>query len=297
VLIRVHATTVTAGDSEMRRLRVPPLLWLPLRIFMGFTRPRNKILGQEFAGEIEGVGKDATRFRCGDQVFGTTGFRLGAYAEFLCLPEISRDGAIALKPAHATFEEAASVPTGGLEAFHLLRRAHVQPGQTILINGAGGSIGTFAVQLAKYYGAAVTAVDSTAKLDMLRAIGAEKVIDYTREDFSGDGKTYDLVFDVPGKTAFSALMRVLTPRGACLLANPRLSDRVRAFRASRAGGRSMIYGASGNRTEELGQLRDLIEVGKIKPVIDRTYSFQQIREAHSYVDTGEKKGNVVITID
>jgi NADPH:quinone reductase-like Zn-dependent oxidoreductase len=214
VLIRIYATTVTAGDCELRRLKAPLALRLPIRIFVGLIRPRPIILGQELAGEIEAVGKEVTRFRRGDQVFGWSGLRLGAYAEYTCLPE---DGVLAIKPSTMTYEEAAALPVGGLDAVYFMRKGNIQPGQKVLINGAGGSIGTFAIQLAKYFGADVTAVDSTGKLDMLRSIGADHVIDYTQEDFTKNGETYDVIFDVVGKSSFSRSVRLLTHNGRYLL--------------------------------------------------------------------------------
>src|SRR6266849_2803531 len=207
VLIRIYATTVTAADCELRGLKVPLAFRLPLRIYVGLIRPGPIILGQELAGAIEAVGKDVKRFRKGDHVFGWSGLGLGAYAEYKCLPE---DGVLAIKPANITYEEAAALPLGGLEAVYFLRRGNIQPGQKVLIHGAGGSIGTFAIQLAKYFGADVTAVDSTAKLDMLRSIGADQVIDYTQEDFTKNGETYDVIFDVVGKSSFSRSVRLLT---------------------------------------------------------------------------------------
>ena len=296
VLIRIDATTVTAADCELRSLKLPIWLRLPLRIYLGLIRPRNMILGQELAGEVEAVGNEVTRFRKGDQVFGWTGFRLGAYAEYTCLPE---DGMLAIKPANMTYEEAAALPVGGLEAVHLLRKGHIQSGEKILIHGAGGSIGTFAVQLARYFGAEVTAVDSTGKLDMLRSIGADQVIDYTQADFTKNGETYDVIFDVVGKSSFSRSVRSLKHHGRYLLANPKLSQTVRGRRILRRSSKTVIpYAArtASETTEDFNFLKELIEAGKIHSVIDRRYPLEHIAEAHRYVDTGHKKGNVVITV-
>jgi len=296
VLIRIDATTVTAADCELRSLKLPIWLRLPLRIYLGLIRPRNMILGQELAGEVEAVGNEVTRFRMGDQVFGWTGFRLGAYAEYTCLPE---DGMLAIKPANMTYEEAAALPVGGLEAVHLLRKGHIQSGEKILIHGAGGSIGTFAVQLARYFGAEVTAVDSTGKLDMLRSIGADQVIDYTQADFTKNGETYDVIFDVVGKSSFSRSVRSLKHHGRYLLANPKLSQMVRGRRILRRSSKTVIpYAAraASETTEDFKFLKELIEAGKIQSVIDRRYPLEHIAEAHRYVDTGHKKGNVVITV-
>jgi NADPH:quinone reductase-like Zn-dependent oxidoreductase len=297
VLIRIYATTVTAGDCGLRSLKFPLLLQLLARIGFGFRGPRKKILGQELAGEIEAVGKEVTRFRTGDQVFAWTGFRLGAYAEYTCLPE---DGVLALKPATMTYEEAAALPVGGLDAVSFLRKGTIQSGQKVLINGAGGSIGTFAVQLAKYFGADVTAVDSTGKLDLLRSLGADQVIDYTQADFTKSGETYDVIFDVVGKSSFTRSVRALTQNGRYLLANPRLSQQVRGRWTSMRSSKQVIpYAAraASEYTEDLNFLTELIEAGKIQSVIDRRYPLEQIAEAHRYVETGHKKGNVVITVD
>jgi len=241
VLIKVHAATVTAGDCELRSLKLPIYLMLPMRIWIGFRKPRRTvILGQELAGVVEAAGNDVDLFKEGDQVFGTTGFGFGAYAEYNCLPAKSEDGVLAIKPANMTYEEAAAVPTGGLEALHFLRQGNIHSGQKVLINGAGGSIGTFAVQLAKYFGAEVTGVDSTGKLDMLRSIGADQVIDYTQEDFTNSGETYDVIFDVIGKSSFSGSIRCLKENGRYLLANPGLSHRVRGLWISRRSSKKVI---------------------------------------------------------
>lgn len=297
VLIKVHATSVTAGDCEARSLKFPFWLALPMRLYMGPIKPRgNMRLGQELAGEIEAVGNGVTLFKKGDAVFGTTGFRFGAYAEYNCLPEKSEDSVLAIKPANISYEEAAAVPTGGLEALHFLRLANIQSGQRILIVGAGGSIGTFAVQLAKHYGAEVTGVDSTGKLDMLRSIGADHVIDYTQEDFSKRGEIYDAVFDVVGRGTFSRCIRVLKPNGRYLLANPHLSALFRGLWISMTSGKKVILRPAERKPEDMALLKELIEAGKFKSIIDQCFPLEQAAEAHRYVETGQKKGNVVITV-
>lgn len=294
VLIRIHATTAFQGDCELRRLKLPFLLGLPLRIYNGIRKPtRITILGQELAGEVEAVGSNVQKFKPGDPVFGTTGFRLGSYAEYTCLPE---DGTLAIKPAKMTFEQAAAVPVGGLEALYFLEQADIKRGQNILINGAGGSIGTFAVQLAKAYGAEVTAVDSTGKLDMLRSIGADHVIDYTRQDFTRSGQLHDVIYDVVGKSPFSRSIKSIREGGIYLLGNAGLTQALRGSWATRTGSRKVIMGTSSQKAEDLVALKELIEAGKIRTVIDRIYPLEQMAEAHAYVDTGQKKGNVVITV-
>jgi NADPH:quinone reductase-like Zn-dependent oxidoreductase len=297
VLVKVHATTVTAGDCEARRLEFPLGLGFAIRLYAGLIRPvRVTILGQELAGEIEAVGKDVRLFKEGDQVFASTGFGFGAYAEYKCLPERPDMGVLALKPVNMTYEEAAAVPVGGLEALHFLRQGDLQSGRKVLINGAGGSIGTIGVQLAKYYGAEVTAVDSSAKLDMLRSIGADHVIDYTQEDFTKRGETYDVIFDVVGKAPFSGSMRSLSKNGVYLLGNPRLSLIVRGRWTSMTSSKRVISGAASHKTADLLFLKELIESGKLRTVIDRRYPLEQMAEAHRYVEGGGKKGNVVITV-
>ena len=298
VLISIHATTVTAGDCELRRLELPLPFRIVMRLFIGLVQPRNiTVLGQELAGEIEAVGKAVKSFKAGDQVFATTGFHFGAYAEYICRPESPRGGTLATKPANLTYAEAAAVPVGGLEALHFLRKANIQSGQKVLIIGAGGSIGTFAVQLAKYFGAEVTGVDRTEKLDMLRSLGADDVIDFTRDDYTRSSATYDVIFDVVGKSPFSGSIRSLNQHGYYLLINAGLSQIVRGLWASATSGKKIIWGSAVQRTEDLVFLKELIEAGKLKPVIDRRFSLEQVAEAHRYVDAGHKKGNVVIVVD
>ena len=295
VLIKIYAASVTAGDCEVRRGKIPItiLLWLPIRIVLGFRGPRKKILGQELAGEIEAVGKDVKIYRKGDQVFAATGMSFGAYAEYVCLPE---EGFLAIKPANMTYEEAAIVPVGGLEAIHFLK-GNIQSGQKVLIIGAGGSIGTIAVQLAKSFGAEVTGVDSVKKLEMLRSIGADKVIDYTQEDFTKNGETFDVIFDVVGKSSFSGSIRSLKKKGFYLIANPTLSSIVRGRWTSMTSSKKVINWTANQEREDLIYLKELIEAGKIKAVIDRRYPLERIAEAHKYVETEQKTGSVVINVE
>jgi len=297
VLIKIYATTVTAGDCEARSLKMPILIRLPMRMYVGLRKPKRiRILGQELAGEIEAIGKDVKRFKAGDQVFGTTGLGFGAYAEYICPPEKSAMGVLATKPTNMTYEEAAAVPTGGLEALHFIRKGNIQRGEKVLIIGAGGSIGTFAVQLARYFGAEVTGVDSSGKLNMLRTIGADHVIDYTQEDITKGAEIYDVIFDVMGKSSFSGSVRSLKQNGRYLLGNAGLSQMVRGRWTSIRSSKKVIIGAANQKNEDLLFLKALIEAGKMKSVIDRRYPLEQIAEGHRYVDTGQKKGNVVITI-
>ncbi len=300
VLIKVLATTVTAGDSEMRKLKLPLMLSFPMRLYVGLVRPtRIKILGQELAGEVEAVGKDVRFFQEGDQVFGTTGFGFGAYAEYICLHGDPNEmqGVLAIKPTNMTYEEAATVPTAGFEALHFLRQANVQRGQKVLIIGAGGSIGTFSVQLARYFGAEVTGVDSSGKMEMLRSIGADHVIDYTQEDVTKNGEIYDLIIDVVGKHSFLRRLKLLKQEGYYFLANAGLSHIVLGMWTSMTTGKKVIIKSASQNKEDLLYLKELIEVGKIKAVIDRCYPLAQVAEAHRYVDTGQKKGNVAITVE
>jgi NADPH:quinone reductase-like Zn-dependent oxidoreductase len=288
VLIKIVATTVVKEDPDMRASPG----------FNGLLKPRNPILGQELAGEIEATGKDVTRFKPGDQVFGIGSF--GAYAEYKCMPE---NGALAIKPANISYEEAASVPNGALTALPFLRdKGKIQGGQAVLIYGASGSVGTAAVQLARYYGAEVTGVCSTTNLEWVKSLGADQVIDYTQEDFTENGKTYDIIFDTVGKISFSECKESLKDDGIFLTTVPTPVIMLQALLTAKSGGKKVKFMAAGLRPakekiKDLIFLTDLIEMGKIKPVIDRSYPLEQIAEAHRYVATGHKKGNVTISVD
>ncbi len=292
VLIRVHAAEATKSDVEMRRSRFAvKWFWLPMRIAMGVTRPRKQILGGYFAGEVESVGEDVTKFKAGDQVFGAAGLRLGAYGEYLCLPA---SYTIVPKPSNMSFEEAAAVPMGGLNALHFMRKANIRSGEKVLINGAGGSIGAYAVQIAKAMGAEVTAVDCSIKEEMLRRIGADHFVDCTKEDFARSGRTYDVIFNMVARTSFAGCVKALNPGGRYLMGNPRLSDMLRSVLTSRFTGKAAIFAFAEEKEEELFALKRMIEEGKIRPLVDRTYPMEQAAEAHRRVETEQRLGPVVI---
>lgn len=298
LLIRIHATTVTAGDCEMRRLDFPLILSLAMRLWIGFKKPKGTTIpGTELAGEVEAVGEEVRGFNVGDQVFGAAGMKFGANAEYICLPVELDDmqGGVALKPGNMTYAEAATVPFGGRDALHFIRKANIQSGQKILINGAGGSIGTFAVQLAKHFGAEVTAIDSTEKLEMLRSLGADHVIDYTHEDFTRNGVVYDVIFDVVGTISFSRSSKSIKRDGIYLLANP-MSQILRGLWTKMTTRKQVILETASGTIEDLIYLKELVEAGTLRTVIDRSYPLEEIVEAHRYVETGKKQGNVVITV-
>ena len=288
-LVKVHATSLNAADLETLRGMFVIRIAAP-------SRPMHKILGTDVAGRVEEVGRNVKRFQPGDEIWGDLSFPLGSgtFAEYVCIPE----EALRLKPASMTFEQAAAVPTAAVVALQKLRcKGPIQPGHKVLINGAGGGVGTFAVQIAKSFGAEVTGVDGPSKLDMLRSLGADHVIDYTKEDFTKSGVTYDVIFDVMGKSSFSGSVRALNQNGRYLLGNAGLVQMVRGRWTSMRSSKKVIIGAAVQRTEDLVFLKELIEAGKIKSIVDRCYPLEQIVEAHRYVDSGNKKGNVVITVE
>jgi NADPH:quinone reductase-like Zn-dependent oxidoreductase len=296
VLIKVHAATVTTGDCNVRGFTFVPPGFGPLpRLMFGLKKPKIAILGTELAGEVEAIGEAVTLFKKGDQVFGIGSDRFGAYAEYACRPE---KGALAIKPANLTYEEAAALPFGAGTALYFLRdMAKIKRGQKVLVNGASGGVGVYAVQLARHYGAEVTGVCSTANVELVKSLGADKVIDYTREDFTQNGETYDVIVDiVVGKTSFSRYKNSLKPKGLYLAVAGGLQEGVQMLWTSITGGKKVIFVSSTERKEDLVFLKDLVEAGKLKPVIDRRYPLEQTAEAHRYVDTGHKKGSVVITV-
>ncbi|EOO23210.1 quinone oxidoreductase [Bacillus cereus BAG1X2-3] len=272
VLVKIHATSVSTGDCRIRGFNSPLLFWIPMRIILGFRKPRKPILGVELSGEIEDIGTDVTQFKKGDPVFALTELNLGGYAEYTCVHE---SGLIALKPTNVTYEEAAVIPFGGTSALHFLRKGQIKKGQQVLIYGASGSVGTAAVQLAKYFGATVTAICSSSNFDLVTALGADNVIDYMKEDFTKRGDHYDIIFDAVGKYKKSLCTDALMPNGKYVSVN------------------GMMAKVS---KEDMNLLKQLAETEKLKPVIDRTYRLEEVAEAHTYVEMGHKKGNVSITL-
>ena len=295
VLIKVHSAEVTKGDCEMRSFNFAVnWFWLPLRIVFGIFKPRKQILGGYFSGEIESIGKDVTNFTVGEHVFGSSSLRLGAYAEYLCLPE---NYTIAKKPDNISHEEAAAVPLGGLNALHFMRKANIKTGEKVLINGAGGSIGTFSIQIAKNMGAEVTAVDSLIKKDILQNIGADHFINYETEDVIGQGKTYDVIFNMVANSRYADMVKLLNPKGRYLMGNPKLIDMLRSVMTTKFTDKNAMFAFAGEKLDELVTLKNLIEDGKIRPVVDKIVSINQISEAHRRVETENRLGIVVLSFD
>lgn len=301
VLVRIAATSVNYGDLSARNFKnissrdfhMPFLLWLIAKISFGWSKPKTTILGSEFAGEVESTGPNVRSFKPGDQVFGYLGQSMGAYAEYHCMPET---GVLALKPTNMAFEEAAVVPMGAIMALYLLKKVNVRSGQKVLINGASGSIGSAAIQIAKHFGAEVTGVGGTPRLEFMKSLGADAVIDYTKEDFTRNGQTYDLIFDVLGKSSFSRCKDSLTPDGIYLLASFKTGDLLDMVRTSISGGKKVICALAPGGTADLLEVKQLIEAGQIKAVIDKRFPLEQAAEAHRYVEQGHKKGQVAITV-
>jgi NADPH:quinone reductase-like Zn-dependent oxidoreductase len=288
ILLRVRATAVNSGDLRLRK--ADPFA---VRLFFGLMKPKLNILGAVFSGDVESVGKDVKRFKVGDKVFGHTDMRFGAYAEYICLSE---HGSLALKPDNLTHTEAAVIPFGGTTALHFIKKAAVQRGQKVLIYGASGAVGSTAVQLAKSFGAEVTGVCSTANVDWVKSLGADKVIDYTKEDFTRNGEVYDVIMDTVNKISFSPSLKSLAKSGLLILSAAGMSEMLQGFWTSMTSSKKVITGVISHTAEDIDFLKKLIETGKLKPVIDKTYPLEEMAEAHAYVEKGHKKGNVAITI-
>lgn len=294
VLIKIYATTVTAADWRALTLEMPGGFGPVGRLIFGVRGPRQPVLGTELAGEIESVGTEVSRFKVGDQVFAFTGARMGSHAEYRCMPE---DGSVVLKPSNLSYGEAAALSFGGTTALDFFRRGNLRNGEKVLVNGASGGVGTAAVQLARHFGAEVTGVTSTANVELVKSLGAQHVIDYTHEDFTTNGETYDVIVDTAGTAPYSLSKNSLKRGGRLLLVLGKLTDLLTAPLISMTSDKKIVAGPAAGRAEDLRFLADLAEAGEFRPVIDRMYPLEQIADAHRYVDTGRKRGNVVITID
>jgi len=301
ILIRVHATSVNIGDLWARNFKaispskfsMPFPFWLPARLYFGVSKPNVRVLGSEFSGKVESAGKNVKSFKAGDSVFGYRGQSLGANAEYLC---VSENSLVTHKPANISYEEAATIPYGALTALSLLRTVKIQKRQKVLINGASGGIGSAALQLAKYYGAEVTAVCSTPRLGFVKSLGADKVIDYTKEDFTKNGETYDLIFDIMNKSSFEKCKDSLAPKGVYLLASFKMKQVFQMMRTAKSDGKKVICAMSSEKLEDLIFIKELVEAGKIKAIVDKRYPMERTAEAHQYIESGNKKGSVIVTM-
>lgn len=294
LLIKVYAAEATKSDCELRSFNFAvKWFWLPLRLAIGWKKPKRQILGGYFSGVVEGKGKDVTKFQIGDPIFGGAQLRMGAYGEYVCLPA---NYTIVPKPSNISFEDAAAVPLGGLNALHFMRKANIQRGEKVLVNGAGGSIGTFGVQIAKAMGAEVTAVDSAIKENMLREIGADYFFDYAKEDFTRNSKSYDVIFDIVAQSSYSGIVGSLNPNGRYLMANPRFLDMLRAVLTSAFTDKTVTFAFAGEKEEELLALKSMIEEGKIRSQVDKIYSPGQAGDAHRRVETEQRLGTIVISM-
>lgn len=289
ILVRLEATAVNSGDWRLRK--ADPFAF---RLFFGLLKPKINILGAVFSGEIESVGRDVKLFKAGDQVFGHTDMRFGAYAAYLCLSE---SGTLALKPNSLKHTEAAVIPFGGTTALHFIKKASIKTGQRVLINGASGAVGSAAIQLAKHFGARVTGVCSTANIDLVKSLGADNVIDYSKTDFAKIGETYDIIFDTVNKIPFPHCIKSLNKNGILILSAAGMSEMIQGFWASITSSKKVLTGIISHNAEDINFLKQLIETNKLKPVIDKTFPLEQIAEAHAYVEKGHKKGNVAISIN
>jgi 2-desacetyl-2-hydroxyethyl bacteriochlorophyllide A dehydrogenase len=289
ILLRIKATAVNSGDVRLRK--ADPFA---VRFIFGLLKPKINILGSVFSGEVESVGKQVKLFKAGDQVFGHIDMRFGAYAEYLCLPE---DGSIAMKPGNILHQEAAVIPFGGVTALHFIKKAAIKPGQKVLVIGASGAVGSAAVQLAKAYGALVTGVCSTSNIDLVKSIGADYAIDYTKEDFTQNGERYDVIFDTVNSISVSRSLKSLSKNGTMILSAAGMPEMVQGLWISKTSSRKVLTGVISHAAKDIIFLKELIEAGKMRPVIDRTYDLAQMAEAHAYVEKGHKKGNVAITMD
>lgn len=288
ILLRIEATAVNSGDWRLRK--ADPF---GVRLFFGLLKPKINILGAVFAGTVESIGKDVKLFKTGDEIFGHTDMRLGAHAEYLCLSE---SGSLALKPKSLNHAEAAVIPFGGTTALHFIKKAAIKPGQKVLINGASGAVGSAAVQLAKYFGASVTGVCSTANIDLVKSLGADLVIDYTKGDFAKAGETYDIIFDTVNKIPFSKGIKLLNKNGILILSAAGMPEMLRGLWTSMTSRKRVLTGVISHNAEAINFFKELMEANKLKPVIDKIYPLEQIVEAHAYVEKGHKKGNVAITV-